>query len=287
MPQTEPPGESRERKATTGRNHFCAIAYTAGAIICGAGWLAFINTDQTLPIVVLFGLAFMSARAAWRHWKPRLSVEDVDDLAEQSPVVFLRPFEEDGDWDGAAAFSVYAPRTWLKFPLTLSNLTALWLELTGRNSFEQVVAFVTHKKGPMVAIGEPGQPPILGAHNIYMGDDGWQEAIRDLLREASLVVMTAGHSPGVLWEFETVIAQVPSERVMICIPGRSRRARHAAFVDFINAADDIYEGAVPERLYRGRFLVFDKAWTPIEKNVFWPKRGTTTHLANRICRLVA
>ncbi|MEM9370426.1 MAG: hypothetical protein AAGA26_04635 [Pseudomonadota bacterium] len=274
------------RPAAGNRNVLWAVLYTLIAIMTGVvAVIAAVEEDQIVMLV--FGVpALLSGRMAMRHWKPRYAVEDLAELDASAPVVFLRPFAEDGDWDGAAPFAVWDPRTWRKFPLSPSNLTTLYLELSGRTSFEQVVAWVTRKKGPMVAIGEPGGAPVLGAHNIYIGDDGWQEAVQGLLDRASLVVMTAGTSKSVIWEFAQVVDRVSPERVLLCIPGQSRTERADLFEAFRAALPADQAALLPETPYLGRFAVFGSDWSPME-HLRRPKKLSTPAFANRIAQIVA
>ena len=162
---------------------FFIILLIASQNLSGGG------TAGQLLFVLLFLPAFLFARLSYRHFKRRHSGSfSGADLDQKDPVLFLRPFEEDAGWDGAAAFSAYRPSTWPKLLKIGSNFTALYLEMTGRLSFEQVLAHVVRKVGPLVAIGEPGSPPILGARNLYVGDDNWQQEVRDLARRSRLVV---------------------------------------------------------------------------------------------------
>jgi hypothetical protein len=212
--------ETRYRPPTTKRNLwlaiFCAILTVLFTLI------AFSLLDNTILFVIFLIPALIFGRLSLRHFKPRLTAEDVQEkLKDKDPVLFLRPFSEDSGWDGAAPFSIVRPRTWRKFPFTPTNFTNIYLEMTGKNSFEQLLTHVTRKIGPLVAIAEPGNPPILGAKNIYVGDDNWQKEVIDFAKRSKLVILTAGITPGVLWEVETMIREVPPERLILNIPGDS------------------------------------------------------------------
>jgi hypothetical protein len=119
-------------------------------------------------------------------------------------------------------------------------MTALYLEMTGRASFEQVLAHVTRKIGPLVAIGEPGHPPILGARNLYVGDDNWKEQVIDLAQRSQLVILTAGVSRGVLWEVRTMAKEVPPDGLLLNIPGASRGERKENYAIFFEEAAEVF-----------------------------------------------
>ena len=169
--------EIRNREATTERSIWRGIIY--GILALGFAAISLtslvangLDDDSGTPLlyVITFLPAFWLSRLSYRHLKRRYPSELSDEeLGEEAPVLFLRPFDEDAGWDGAVAFSIFNPRTWHKFPVSPMNLLTLYLEMTGRASFEQVLAHVTRKMGPLVAIGEPGNPPILGARNVYVG----------------------------------------------------------------------------------------------------------------------
>jgi hypothetical protein len=268
------------------------------AIIYGLLALIFIilmiAVYSTVPVenpwpAVVFGLpAFYLGRLSYRHFKPRYSVLTEKDLGHQAPVLFLRPFDEDSGWDGAAAFSAYNPRTWRKFFLILSpsNLTALYLELTGRTAFEQVLAHVVRKIGPLVAIGEPGSPSILGALNLYVGDDDWQNQVRDLAARSSLIVLTSGHSAGVLWEVKTMVEQSSAEKFLLNIAGSSRKERDANYAEFYPLAAPLFPSGLPETVKGERFLSFEEGWIPRTEKVARPVKDSPTWVANTVRKLL-
>jgi hypothetical protein len=81
--------------------------------------IAIANLQSTLLFVLFFLPAFIFGRLSYRHFKRRYSEGFTEeDLDHKAPVLCLRPFDKDTGWDGAAAFSLYRPRTWRK------NLTA-------------------------------------------------------------------------------------------------------------------------------------------------------------------
>lgn len=278
--------QSRNRPATTRRKIWLAIIF--GILAVGLTILAFANLGSWV-FYIAFLLAIIFARSSVRHFKPRLTSDLIEDkLIKKPPVLFLRPFSEDSGWDGAAAFSLYRPRTWRKFPFSQTNLTILYLEMTGRLSFEQVLAYVTQKIGPLVAIGEPGNPSILGAKNIYVGDDNWQEEVLGLARRAKLVVLTAGTSRGVLWEVDKMIKEVPPERLILNIPGDSPKKRKKVYAEFLEKAKGFFPAGLPEEINHARFLTFGEDWIPQGPPGYFqrPKKNSVPWVAKRLTQIL-
>jgi hypothetical protein len=278
--KAQPP---RNRAASTDRKLGRAILYALLSLVLVVLLFA-IDPGNELLWVILFVPALLLGRLSYRHLKRRhgggLSDEE---LGNKAPVLYLRPFDEDAGWDGAAPFSVFRPGTWTWRKVLLvspTNLTALYLAMTGRLSFEQVLAHVVRKIGPLVAIGEPGSPPILGARNVYVGDDRWQEQVRDLARRSRLIVLTAGTSEGVLWEVGTMVAHSQPERFLLCVPGSSRGVRQRAYAAFQPLAAPLFPFGLPETLNGTRFLTFEAGWRPHAGKV----AGSRDHAPRSVAR---
>ena len=158
--------------------------------------------------------------------------------------------------------------------------------MTGRLSFEQVLAHVVRKVGPLVAIGEPGSPPILGARNLYVGDDNWQQEVRDLARRSRLVVLTAGTSEGVMWEIGTMVEIVAPARFLLNIPGASRSARKNAYAEFHFLAADLFPAGLPENYKGARFMAFGAGWQPITAKIRRPAKGSPPWVAKKLTALL-
>lgn len=279
--------QPRNRPASTRRSIWRAIIYGILAVILAG--IAFANFQSTLVFVLFLVPAFILGRLSYRHLKRRYSGSFTEeDLDHKAPVLYLRPFDKDAGWDGAAAFSLYRPRTWRKFPLSPTNMTALYLEMTGRASFEQVLAHVTRKMGPLVAVGEPGHPPILGARNLYVGDDNWKEQVINLAQRSQLVILTAGISSGVLWEVRTMVTEVPPNRLLLNISGTSRGERQKNYTIFTEKAAEVFPAGLPEAIDGARFLSFGEDWQPQEQVGRFQKleKNTPSWVAKRLNRLL-
>jgi hypothetical protein len=53
---------------------------------------------------------------------------------------------------------------------------------------------------------------------MYVEHKQWQSSVIDLIDRAALVVLRAGHSPGVLWETGQVLRRKPLHRVILIVP---------------------------------------------------------------------
>jgi TM2 domain-containing membrane protein YozV len=122
------------------------------------------------------------------------------------PVLYLRSFRDDDDAhidDGG------------------SRAVGLTMELVRPPSPEEELAELLARFGPVVAIGKPGEPlPELGAARLYVPHDRWQRKVLDLMAAAGLVVVRVGTSPGVLWEIEQALRDVPRQRLVLVLMGQ-------------------------------------------------------------------
>ncbi len=117
------------------------------------------------------------------------------------PVVYLRTFDADARAASTALLMSIAPSG-------LVGTTA-----------ERVLCEFLGAVGPVVAVGKPGDAlPELGAARLYAAHDAWQDEVVELIGQASLVIVRAGHSAGILWELELVFRCVPFDRIVMLIP---------------------------------------------------------------------
>ncbi len=126
---------------------------------------------------------FAGKRLAARYiWSPAAEQD------ARAPILFLRSFEDDQ----------------LQFRRPWWNLVARWFDLWSfrRNADEAMIDEVA-QYGPVVALGQPGQTRLpFGAKRYYASHDDWQRIIVETARKAQAIVIAAGVSPGVLWEYE-------------------------------------------------------------------------------------
>lgn len=172
------------------------------------------------------------------------SVRDKLSTDQRPPVVYLRSFADDGRSAREGVWSV------------VSNVVRT---VTGK-TWEQTLARVLRKEGPVVAIGRPGeQLPHLGAARMYVGDADWKETIGHLLAKSGLVILQAGLSPGLRWEFETVARMKKPEDVLLFVPfrlRRSRKRREADYAAFRAWASESLPAELPATIGDSFFITF-------------------------------
>lgn len=229
-----------------------------------------------IMVVLVFSVIFLTKRGR-RHAAPRFV------KLEQPPaVLFLRPFTEDTDW------KIYYSWGRDQLPTTFSDkikvlkfdLNIQWRSGIRQAGFEfgEYLAELTKSFGSIAAIGEPGSPPILGADNVYVSDENWQEEVLDLARKAKLVILTAGTTPGVIWETDHMIQEVPPSQLILNIAGGTRAKRRKNYKSFRAAAENLFPKGLPQKL-NARVLTFKDDWTPVQDGKIQPPEGTSAHVA--------
>jgi len=129
------------------------------------------------------------------------------------PVLLLRSFADEGM---SIADASLAP-TW-------AQLT--WGQTSSLARMEESIADQLRSFGPLVAIGKPGEAlPRLGASRNYYSDTEWQAAALELMRDALLIVVIAGVSPGLRWELEAIARAGHESKLLVVMPEPHRRRR--------------------------------------------------------------
>jgi hypothetical protein len=112
--------------------------------------------------------------------------------ASRKPVLFLRSFEDD-----QFAFA----RPWY-------DLVGHWLGLWSfRRNADEVLIDEFAREGPILALGQPGETRTpFGAWRRYVDHDDWKAVVRDAAGDAEAIVVAAGETPGLKWEYDLVKA---------------------------------------------------------------------------------
>ena len=164
---------------------------------------------------------------------------------QRPPVLYLRPFGADG---GQFAGMYFAFR-----------------------SYEEYLAQALRGVGPVVAVGSPTddvRAPELGAARMFLRDEEWQGRVDGLIRQASLVVLHAGASPGLRWELRRVIGAGAPERLIVCLPvdsartPRKQRGADLRYAQFRASTADLFPRPLPASRDGAAFCCFDPDWTP-------------------------
>src|SRR5205814_1123904 len=129
----------------------------------------------------------------------------------------------------------------------------------GEKTAEDSLSGMLSPFGPVVAIGRPEEEmPEVGAARIYVGDDHWQDLIKDLLSDrGALAVFQAGGTKGLRWELETIAAMLQPEQILMFLPFGlhwSSYRRNAGYAGFQDWADSCFPAPLPDTLEASNFF---------------------------------
>jgi hypothetical protein len=122
----------------------------------------------------------------------------------RAPVLFLRSFEDD---------QLTFKRPWWDLP-------GHWFDLWSfrRNADEAMIDEIA-QYGPVVALGMPGEKTIpFGAQRYYSTHEDWQNIVANTAKAAQAIVIAAGSTPGVLWEYELIARENLFDRTLVLFP---------------------------------------------------------------------
>jgi hypothetical protein len=193
MPDTAPPSSG------------CALKiFGIGLIVLGGliyGAAGGVDGDNPMVIVgvipMILGLfVYFRGRRKAAHAR---AVGPQSPLNDSKPdVLYLRSFRDDTSTTGKILFS-------------------------GFTTEEEQLADALRPFGDLIAIGQPGESlPVPGAARMYATDAEWKDAVLTRMRSATLVVIRAGNSPGLLWEVGQALSTLSPARLVIFIFNLSR-----------------------------------------------------------------
>ncbi len=253
--------------------------------------------DDEGPVAMVGGALLLGALAcfAYAAWiRYRLRRGEVDDPIAATGgedghrVLYLRPFGQDDDWGVYLPFTPWNPLTWRLLLRPMGLVRCYLLFFTGRMTWEQVLKAACRPVGRVVAIGEPGERlPTLGLLNTYVDDEGWQGEVEELIDRSQLVVVRAGVSDGVLWEFEHVVPRVRPERLVIYVGQRSldrrdagTQARQEFYEEFRSEVSEFFPAGLPKDLGKKRFIRFEADGTAVVHSRRVGDRSPNVRVAN-------
>lgn len=131
--------------------------------------------------------------------------DQVTEIDQRSPVLFLRPFDEDKS------------RT---YDVIIAGETTVNIQGTSEEFLLRLNAI-----GPLVSIGEPNWQSRIGAYpygayRVFVEHQNWQQKVEELLGKSSLVVLTVGESAGIEWEIEAVKNKIDHTALLLYLPPR-------------------------------------------------------------------
>ena len=196
-----------------------------------------LGTEIFGTLIALFALLGVAALMILMSGKlDALSADEVLAADPRPPVLYLRSFADDRAWATPSSLE-------LEMRLGLRDL------------------------GPVVALGRPeDRLPIIGVPRLYLGTDAnWQEAVRQWMAKASLVVFRAGRSDGLDWEMRMAFETLAPRRLIIIVPGRKAWAAFHAW------ADTVLPVSLPQQTGTACLVTFGDDWHP--RLVHHPRPG--------------
>jgi hypothetical protein len=186
---------SQKASAGSGFRTLAIACMIVGVLICMASNAGDEKVGSTLllgvPLVFVGFLFFYRGRQ--HAAKARAEGAESPLLDSKPDVLYLRSFQSD-------------PST------VFQQIVSRW------TTEEEELASILRPFGDMVAIGQPGERlPVPGAVRIYTRDSEWKQVVLANMRSASLVVIRAGSSPGLLWEVGQAIQTLDPERLVIFV----------------------------------------------------------------------
>jgi hypothetical protein len=122
----------------------------------------------------------------------------------RAPVLFLRSFEDDQ----------------LRFRRRWWELAGHWIDLWSfrRNADEAMIDEIA-QYCPVVALGMPGEKKVpFGAQRYYSTHEDWQNIVSSTAKNARAIVIAAGSTPGVLWEYELLAREKLLDKTLLLFP---------------------------------------------------------------------
>jgi hypothetical protein len=168
------------------------------------------NVDVELDITgrITLGVAAIVGGHALFYTGKRLAARYIWDPAHphdpRAPVLFLRSFEDDQ----------------LRFNRSRWDLIGRWFDLWSfrRNADEAMIDEIA-QYGPVVALGMPGETNIpFGAMRYYSKHEDWQKIVTDTAKRAQAIVIGAGSTPGVMWEYALLARERLLDRTLLLFP---------------------------------------------------------------------
>jgi hypothetical protein len=156
-------------------------------------------------------------------------------------------------------------------------------------SIEEQLAEALGPIGPLVAIGKPGeQLPTPGALRQYFDNTTWQNAVRQLLLKARVIILRPGMSEGLWWELKEAVATKTAERLLILVL-KMKQADYLPFSQLVRERLDIrlpnFNEVSRWRRVSG-FFEFNAAWQAhflplkapfLRTDLYMPLRATVNH----------
>jgi hypothetical protein len=192
--------------AALGRVAFWCFMLARPLVYAGAALTKFSPPLGVLVIAAGHALFVWGKRqSAAMPWRP-----DAEDADQRAPVLFLRSFADD-------QFDFQRP-AW--------QLRLRWYDLWSfRRNIDETMVDEVAAYGPVVALGQPGKAQTrFGANRHYASHEDWQDVVLKTARRAHAIVLVAGESPGLRWEFEMLRQEDLLDRTVLLLHSNPARA---------------------------------------------------------------
>lgn len=147
-----------------------------------------------LGSLIAFWAGGESARRRWQ-----VSGDEIRKRDQRQPVLILRSFNDD-------SIKLEKPK-WQRSRTEIAY------------TFEEMIALQMRVRGPVIAIGAPGEVlPKIGAARSYYTDDTWQEQAEQMVYDASHIVMFIGTTEGLGWEIRRIATKGMLHKLILVFP---------------------------------------------------------------------
>tara|TARA_R110001599_G_scaffold55425_9_gene153416 strand:- start:1080 stop:3869 length:2790 start_codon:yes stop_codon:yes gene_type:complete len=184
---------------------------------------AFFYMSAGLMIVLMGHAAFLWAKriASSRIWD-----DDASGRSGKRPILFLRSFEDDQ----------------LDFKRSWKDPFGRWVDLWSfRRNVDELLVDEFEQYGPIIALGKPGDKQRkFGASRKFSTHQEWKSVVRNAAHRAQAIIVAAGETPGLLWEYDLIRNASYLEKTLFLFPPSSVDVPRA------KAALDLFLSSFPE-----------------------------------------
>lgn len=199
---------------------------------------------------MLFGIAVAVGGGVLGIKGKRHALKDADELLannKRPPVLYLRSFGDEVREN--------------RFINVFSALFSRAIAGTGlgmRNQEQEKLSGIMNRVGPYITVARPGEYlPDVGAAWKRIPGNRWKSEVGKLIKLSRLIVVHAGYSDGLRWEFEQLAKHVDPKKILLIVP-RKRRD----YDQFRDWAAAVLPKPLPPKIPPSLLVIFDKSWQP-------------------------
>ncbi|MEO0883768.1 MAG: hypothetical protein AAFY34_13710 [Pseudomonadota bacterium] len=239
-----------------------------GAYVASRPFLGGLTALSLFLSMVAIGMivaeGFFSVEGLYGQRRRDLAAENIwtmlrDGSAPDNPfVLYLRPFSST---DAISETKVSA------IPVQTSGGRQLIIG-TDNLEFETQIEQAVRPIGTLVGLGDPLEHE--GAGRIRLHDDIWQDAVRKLMHEATLIILLPSPDGGTRWEVETLLRSGLLQKAIIVDPPNhaSRRKTYDPVSEWAEARRVFAEQGytLPEDAPDGQLIWFGEGRAPADRH---------------------